>query len=548
MAITKIDVIKIYRQKTALIIDDYPDMRGSIRRMLDNFGILQCDTASNGEDAILKCEENEYDIILADYNLGDEKNGQQVLEELRFKNLLKNTAIYMMITAETTKDMVFGALEYQPDDYLTKPFTQGVLQKRLDRMVLEKETLFAINDAMDKLDFDRAIELCQQRIDRHDKYEQRCYRIMSSCFLKKHKYSQAKKAYQEVLQERELEWASIGMGKSMMALKELDEAEAVFNKLADNGSLCLEVYDCLAEIKTLQGDREEAQRILEKAIEVSPNAIIRQEKLAEISEDNQDWAQAVRSRKKVIRLGNNSVYESPEQHFKLVRCMSAEINHNPTDDIKAKVKEAEEILRRTKRKYKEHENINLQSDIIQAKVYASAGETDKSQQKIKEIQKSISSASNKSARLMLDMAETYKSVGEHNKATEILRELAETHQDNEAICDAIDRISDEPLSKQGKQRAVELNQEGKNLFASKEYQKAIQLFSQALKHYPNNIGLNLNLMLALIRQMSATGATSKQISLCNAAKDKLAHIDSNNPLHERYLVLCNHLTKLKQPN
>ena len=65
MAITKIDVIKIYKQKTALVIDDFPDMRGSIRRMLDNFGIISCDTASNGEEAILKCEDKVYDIILA---------------------------------------------------------------------------------------------------------------------------------------------------------------------------------------------------------------------------------------------------------------------------------------------------------------------------------------------------------------------------------------------------------------------------------------------------------------------------------------------------
>ena len=185
MTISKIDVIKIYKQKRGLVIDDYPDMRGSIRRMLENFGVSKVDTASNGEEAILKCEENFYDIILADYNLGDAKNGQQILEELRFKNLLKNTSLYMMITAETTKDMVFGALEYQPDDYLTKPFTQAVLGKRLDRMLIEKESLYEINSAMDKLDFDRAIKLCQQRIDMHDKLETRCYKIMGACYLKK---------------------------------------------------------------------------------------------------------------------------------------------------------------------------------------------------------------------------------------------------------------------------------------------------------------------------------------------------------------------------
>jgi len=541
MAISKIDVIKIYKQKTALVIDDYPDMRASIRRMLDNFGVIQVETASNGEEAIIKCEEQNFDIILADYNLGDAKNGQQILEELRFKNLLKSTSLYMMITAETTKDMVFGALEYQPDDYLTKPFTQGVLQKRLDRLVLEKESLYDINSAIDKLDFDRAIELCQQRIDQHDKYEQRCYRIMGSCLYKKHKFAQSKKVYQDILDERELEWAAIGLGKSMMALNELDESEAIFQKLIDDGCLCLEIYDCMAEVKTRKGEAEEAQRLLELAIEVSPNAIMRQEKLADLSEDNHDWERAEKSRKKVIRLGNNSVYETPEHHFKLARCINSEISYT---DNKAKVKDAEEVLRRVKRKYKDHENVGLQSDIIEANVYASAGDVDKSQERIGDIQKKLESTSNKSAQLMLDMAQTYKSVGDHDKAQGLLKDLAKTYENNEEISEAIDRISDEPLSKLGKQKAVELNQKGKELLSSKEYSKAIQLFGQALKHYPNNIGLNLNLMLALVREMSAQGANSRLLERCSEAKEKLAHLEKDSPLYDRYKVLCEHHTKL----
>ena len=542
MAISKIDVIKIYKQKTALVIDDYPDMRGSIRRMLDNFGVVHVATAINGEDAIEKCEEHSFDIILADYNLGDNKNGQQVLEELRFKNLLKNTSLYMMITAETTKDMVFGALEYQPDDYLTKPFTQGVLQKRLDRLVLEKESLYDINDAMDKLDFDRAIELCQQRIEYHDKYEQRCYRIMGSCFYKKHKYAQSKKVYQDILAERELDWAAIGLGKSMMALNELDDAENIFEKLIDDGCLCLEIYDNLAEVKLRKGDADAAQKLLQKAIDISPNAIIRQEKLADICEDNLDWSQAETSRRKVVRLGNNSVYETPENHFKLARCMTAEISQTQDN---SKVKEVEEVLRKVKRKYKDQDNVTLQSDIIEANVYASAGDTKKSQDCINDIQSRIKSTSGKSAQLMLDMASTYKTIGDHDKAKQLLIDLAKTYENDDDICDAIDRMSDEPLSKRGKQKAVELNQQGKELFASKEYSKAIQLFSQALKHYPNNIGLNLNLMLALVREMSAQGATDSQLDRCAIAKEKLSHIGNDNPLYDRYNVLCEHYKKLK---
>jgi CheY-like chemotaxis protein/uncharacterized membrane-anchored protein YhcB (DUF1043 family) len=539
----KVDLFKVYRQKTALIIDDYPDMRGSIRRMLVNIGIERIDTASNGEDAITKCIENDFDIILADYNLGEGKSGQQILEEMRYKRLLKSTSIYMMITAETTKSMVFGALEYQPDDYLAKPFTQPVLQKRLDRLMIEKEALYDINSAIDRLDYDKASEMCQIRIDANDRYQRRCYRLMGFCHFSKHKYGHAKEIYQKVMDERPVEWAEIGLGKSMIALNELDEAEQIFHTLASDGSRCLEVYDCLADIKIRKGDVETAQHLLEEAIEISPNAILRQQKLAQLSEDNQDWDCAEQSYRKVIRLGQNSVYESPEHHFKLARCISSEISFSKVKD-KGRQRDVEAVLERVKKKYKNQPEVLLQSGIIQATTYANVGDVDKSKERIAEIQQQVSSASNQSAQLMLDMAKSYKAVGDHEKAQTLLAQLAELHADNDEVCEAIDRISDEPLTKKGKQKAIDLNKEGKDLFGNKDYEKAVALFDQALKHYPNNIGLNLNLMLALVRKMSADGTTQFELDRCVVARDKIAHMDSSSPLFERYQVLCGHLAKM----
>ena len=70
------------------------------------------------------CSYKSYDIVLCDYNLGAGQDGQQLLEELRYRHKLKNTSLFVMITAESSRDMVLGALEYLPDDYLTKPITQ----------------------------------------------------------------------------------------------------------------------------------------------------------------------------------------------------------------------------------------------------------------------------------------------------------------------------------------------------------------------------------------------------------------------------------------
>lgn len=544
MTIKQIDLIKIYKKKSALVIDDYPDMRGSIRRMLVNFGVDRVDTASTGEEAILMCQEFNYDIILADYNLGEGKSGQQILEEMRFKRMLKSTSLYMMITAETTKSMVFGALEYQPDDYLTKPFTQAVLQKRLDRMILEKEALYEINCAIDLLDFDRAIELLRARISLQDKYERRCHRLMGDCMFKKHKFSQAKDIYKKVLEERPVEWASIGLGKSLMALNELEEAEAIFSDLIKQGTLCLEVHDCLSDIKVRRGDIEGAQRLLEGAIEISPNAIIRQQKLANISETNHDWDSAQKSFKKIIRLSNNSVYENPEHHFNFCRSVAKEINDG-SDKPVSKIKEAQEVLKMAKRRFRHDENIELQSDIVEAAILADKDQVEETKNRMDGLQTRLKRVTNHSAELHLDMARTYKTLGDQKKAKEILTELAREYSDDPAICMAIDALSDEPITAQGKQKAITLNKEGKKLFESKEFNKAVQLFSQALIHYPNNIGLNLNLMLALVRKMNSDGATSQEIERCDMAKGKLAHIESSSPYYERYQALSGHLDKLK---
>ncbi len=544
----KIDVIKIYQRKNALIVDDFPDMRGSIRRMLVNFGIADVETASTGAEAITWCENKYFDIILCDYNLGDGKNGQQVLEELRYRKLLKRTSAYMMITAETTKSMVFGALEYQPDDYLTKPFTQTVLQKRLDRLVLEKEELMEINRAMDEADYDRAIALCDEHIDSRSRYEQKCYRIKAQCFLEKHLHPKAHAIYQKVVEDRPVDWAQIGLGQCLMQMGDLDAAEQVFNELISQNCLCLEVYDALAQIKEQRGDIAGAQQLLEYASDISPNAILRQQLLAEISQSNGDFERAEKAHRKVVRLGANSCYDSPENYFKLARCISTQIKQSDTKD-RRRITEAEEVLDRARRRYRDNPEVRLQSDIINAAVYADAGQVEESRKRIDSVSHRLSAENENeeaSAQIALDLARCYQSMGDSQQAQAILRELAEKYPDNEAIGEAIDRLSDEPLSQKGKDKAVELNRRGKELLSSQNFTEAVALFGEALRHYPNNIAVKLNLLLASVRNMRALGPTAEQIERCNKVIHSVDTLDEDHPLYDRFQALWANVEDLEE--
>jgi CheY-like chemotaxis protein len=88
------------------------------------------DQASSGGEAIALLTKIRYDVVLCDYNLGEGKNGQQVLEEARVRNLLLPSSVWMMVSAEKSVESVMGAAEHQPDAYLIKPITEGVLLTR----------------------------------------------------------------------------------------------------------------------------------------------------------------------------------------------------------------------------------------------------------------------------------------------------------------------------------------------------------------------------------------------------------------------------------
>lgn len=542
----KIDILKIYQRKQALIVDDFPDMRGSIRRMLVNFGISRIETASTGDEAITHCENHKFDIILCDYNLGEGKNGQQILEELRYRKLLKESTAYMMITAETTKAMVFGALEYQPDDYLTKPFTQTVLQKRLDRVMLEKETLNDINRAVDKGDYALAIALCDDHIAAGDRYAQKCYRTKARCFLLQKKYADARAIYEEVLRERPLEWAQIGLGQCMLEMGDLHEAEKLFQQLVDQNCLCLEVYDFLAEVRSRLGDIVGAQHLLEYASDISPNAILRQQQLAKLSEHNGDWERAEKAHRKIIRLGANSCYESPDNYFNLVRCIAAQMRDGETLEAR-RIKDAEEVLERARRRYRDDADIRLRTDLLSAALYAEAGQDDEAERRLAALAPKLDPETLlDSPEVALELARSRHAMGDRDAAQQLLRDLAERYPDDDTIGEAIDRVSDEPLSRKGKENAVELNRHGKELLSGQDYTQAITLFGEALRHYPNNIAVKLNLLLALIREMERTGSNDAQLTRAEQIIHSIDTLQEDHPLYDRFHTLWDYVDQLRE--
>ena len=534
----QLQLAKVYRKLRFLVVDDFENFRLSIRQMIRAFGVENIEVAGNGEDAVERCIHESYDIVLCDYNLGTGKSGQQVLEELRHNKILKHTSIFVLITAETSKDMVMGALEYLPDGYITKPITKAVLQKRLDGLIEQREALKPINQAIDDDDTDKAIVLVNKEIQSQTKYVTWCLRKLAGLYYQKEEYELARKIYEDVLSKRDIGWAQLGLGKVQIALGNYQEAVDGLSDLLNKNANLIEAYDWLAEAQLKKGKPREAQKTLQNAVEISPFAIIRQTKLAQVSTQLKDVEGAADAFRHCVKLGHNSVHETPENYLNLGRCLS-DLSEGDTSELgKKRAKEAVHTLGRAGKKFKDDKNVKTSALLIESRVHKGQGDENKSKAALVQAQ-GVMEVDNASASTTLEFAKTLYSMGEEGQAEQMLSDLASQNEGNQAVLNEIEELLDEPVSLQKKVKARKLNKQGIGAFESGDLAEAIKVFESALAVTPKHPALNLNIVQVMLKQIKGQGGNPELKRKCQACLDNVKHIPSQHRQYKRF----SHLVK-----
>lgn len=298
-----------FSRKKALLIEDMAEARIMQKKMLTDFGFTSVDIAIKAEMAIDLLKSNSYDVIFSDYNLGKGKDGQQLLEEVRRSKLIKNTSTYLMVTAETSIEMVMGAIEFQPDGYITKPFSQVVLHRRLSKLIAMKDKLLEVNKALDAQNYEQAIIEAKKTIENHPALAGKCERIIGECYLELKDYDKALARFKETLTSRKMPWALFGKARTYFFLGQLDKAEQNFRQLMINNRFFVSAYDWLAKIQLSQQKTKEAQATILEAVEKSPKNLLRQVELGRVSLLVKDYVTAESAYRRAAFLAKHSYFD-----------------------------------------------------------------------------------------------------------------------------------------------------------------------------------------------------------------------------------------------
>lgn len=522
-----------------LIIDDLSEVRSSIKSMLDMLGTEKIDQASDGEDALEMLRNYNYDLVCCDYELGRGKDGQQVLEEARHAHLLKASAIFIMITAAQTLEMVMGALEYQPDGYIAKPVTYDELQKRLMKILRRKGIFSDINEAIDQGATEEALENCNRLIVEKPKFAMPTYRIKGKILFDAERYDEAKELYETVIGIRPVAWARMGQAKCLHALGDSQAAKVILEELIKTNEKYVECHDLLATILMQEGDHKQAQAILQAATEQSPKAVLRQSQLSQVATKNEDWDVALKASRKAVALGKNSVHRAAENYLNLARSLQDQLVKGGYRDKTYALNEIQRALETVRRDYGADQQLHVKASLIEGLTLKNQGKEDEAQKKLQVARAIFDSLKIASAKKCVkDMGTTYIETGDTEEAENFLTEMKDknllTGESVKVLDQALELNADTKAKKEEariKQKQIDeidgFNNKAVELFEQGNLKEAVSLFKKAAANPQAGNSTYLNTIQALIMYMQKEGFKEAEGRVCISLFEKLSNINAN---------------------
>lgn len=144
-----------------MIVDDHSLMREGIKQLLEFDGHIHVVAeASNGSEClnVLNLKSVEPDVLLLDINM-PKKNGIEVLQELREKNLYPNMKI-LILTVHNEVEYLLKAVDVGVDGYILKDSGSVELKKAINAVIsgesyIQSDLIPALNSRLVSRDTDK---------------------------------------------------------------------------------------------------------------------------------------------------------------------------------------------------------------------------------------------------------------------------------------------------------------------------------------------------------------------------------------------------------
>lgn len=480
-----------------LIVDDQRPFQLMLKGILHSLGYRNIDFAHHGELALQRCQQQRYQLIFIDYNLGTGKNGRQLLDDLRQFNLLEPDSICMLVTGENTVPMVISAVELEPDDYLMKPFSQSVLRMRLIRLQQKKQQLLPVYQAMSMKDWPTVVIQSRFLLTQTSKYAPHLRRILVQALLHTKQIAAARQELSPLLAERRPPWALLQQARIEMESGQPQQCQALCEEVLAVNKFLVEAYDLQSENLARQGEMESARQMLKRALEISPFQLQRLEQFFQLSINNgqqDDWLSAARQ---MYELTRRAGCNDPRQLLNYVRCLlNAACTVTEPGQKNRLQQESLLVMHRAKRD--EHLLRKIDYELFEKVCLARLDAADGRQLQARRSCFDLMQKSVDGGPFVADLATLCEQVCEFEFSAQLQQHLL---FGTDTIAELLWQHQQQQLSPQ-RQAFSQFSRQGQSSYQHGDYATAIQNYEQALQIAPLNSSTQLNLLQSLLQYLS----------------------------------------------
>ena len=513
----------------ALLVDDMSGMRANLRAQLAQLGVQDVTQAASAAEALKAISAQPFGLVLCDYNLGGDTNGQQLLEHARAKNLLQPITIWFMVTAESNYDYVATASDFAPDDYLIKPFTAANLESRLMRHFEKQDALEPALKRMSAGDLDGAIVEFGRVAGVGSKFTMDALRLKAQCLTRLNRHDEAKAVYAQALSIRQgVPWAELGFARALHAAGDLDKARRAAVAIAMANPKLVGAYELLAEIHRAKGEENESLEALRKAESIVPSTK-RTRALGEMA----------------VRMGNMEVAKTA--YAKVVAATRSSVTKSPYDNAalaqiyvdSGEAEKAMEVLKPVQREFGDETGFQAIAAAVEARAYQETGDGAAA---AAALERALQFVKNADPKASLAVSKACFALGKDDEGERIVTNAVRANHEDEQLVTAArsmlkdagraeftSRLIDEQVA-----QMLALTERALALARKAQLSEAQAIIAEAVAGLPNNVGVLVAAAQINLLFLSQHGL---DVEVANRVRGYLATLETLAPGTERVVKM-----------
>jgi DNA-binding NarL/FixJ family response regulator/RNA-binding protein YhbY len=505
------------------IVEDNTTARLNLRSHLMSMGEFDIASYTNGKELRNGLRTVDFDIVVIDFHLGQNKNGVEWIQYLTESKLIKPSMGIVFLTSDRLPQTISQILDTHPDVLIIKPYTIKTLQTSLNHYLSVRSKIKPALEYLDNEQPTKALKFIDKTLQGTLSRRERAdfIKLKGRLLIGEQRYTEAIILYHDILERSSnVLWAHWGLVKSEFLSGQWRHCQNMLDNLINDQLTKEKAYEWMACVEIGKENYGLAEKILDNIKE--NDLTIPATKLKVLAYKMQDRSdEAIRLLEKK-RQSNFTVKERFDEYtIELARYHLQLAENSVMSERAPKLHAAKCLIGNASRCILDNQTQH-QRDFMLALACMLEGDTQKAERII--LDKTVADAKNAKLATMLDAIKVWFGLGKDDIAREIWNEV---DRKLSAKDDRIEQILAGSLILQtemslglSEEKAKRVNDQGMVFYLGNHLNDAIELFYKARRLNSSVPAFTLNLLQCLSDIKKAEYKDQQTLALVDELKDK----------------------------